>query len=382
MWFSSILSILFPLFYCSSMDEMIISLGMTPTNMKEIIICLFSIFYCISVPLKGFILPFISNYFVKLLFSYDELAIGSVGVCVYFAAGFAMSEMLILRLWTLINFITNGYKRLDFLKLFDLTDEDEKNIMTLGTKVISLIVSIVAMMTVVSLAILQYKSYSNDNLGSIIGLFWIFFSICGPLYAIPDVNTMFNIVILCYKNLDKQVDLIINYTSIIESKSSRSIENVIIEYIKVMKMIKQFNKIGRLFILLSKMFVLPNFSACLFMWSLESNSFSQIFIKYVSFTTAFFYCIRGYIFIYILGGINSKSKILHEKLFTLIVRNKLNINEKLILLLILQDLTCKRIKLSISEYGNQIVNRIDFISSLFGTLQLIILAFDFTSMIL
>lgn len=376
---SPLISIFFPLYSTKSFDEMIESLGMIPTNKKQVLICAFSLFWCASVPFKGFILPFISNKYIKLLSCYEKNAIGQVGIGVYVAAGFGMSEMLLLRLWTLNYFFKNGKRRPDFLKLTDISPETTKMQIIFGTKLMSFIVSTAAATTLVGLVYLSMESYSinNNNVGLIFSIFWLFVSFLGPYYAVPDVNTMFNIAILSYKNVDKQTDKVIKY-AFKSHVYDEDVEQLLLEYSKVMLMIKQFNQIGRMFILLTKTIVIPDFATGLFILTIQPQSFGQLFLQYFAFTTSLLFCLRGYIFIFLLGGIHAKSKTLHEALMTMIVREKVNLKHRLMLTFILDDLTSGRVLFSISEYGNQIVNRIDFFASLFGTMQVIILAFDFS----
>ena len=328
--------------------------------------------------IRGYILPFFNSNFVNELFCYEKSSIEPIGTLTYLAAGFAMVEQFCTRLYILNTFKKSPNRQPGFFHLLKLSTSEEVKKAIFVTKITNFAIIYVAIFLFQLLLIIP-ALHMKSIFGRFMALFWMVMAIIGPTFGGPDVNTMANVASVCFGVIMRySKELVEDISTLTKSPSlvtKVSLDHIFRQYNQILLMIKTFSQLSMIFMLLFHILVIPIYSVVLYEFSLSVHSI-QLILKVISMVTGTIYCLRGYVLTALLAEMDIQSKRLHSSFMSLVARRPLPVRDKSKILFILEDLANPRNHWAISEYGGHKVTRMDVVNSIFGTLQLIMLAFD------
>lgn len=324
------------------------------------------------------------RYFVIHL---EARAIGPHGQLSYVAGTFAMIEVMAVRFHFLHDFTRSSECRPCFNKLLQRVSSKEMKKMTQATKCYN-----VSMIVCASLHfgyLVYLPSFDLKTTAGLIALpVWIFIGITGPCFTALEVLAVFNIaVVTCEMMLNENIRFTSQVVQLAdegalsrsEGRKHLNLKPLIIEYQQIAVMVAEYGCVSKILLSLANVLCIPAYSVCLYASTITTESTSQLILRSAMILTDTIFCVRAYLLTSLLARMQVQSSRLYSAFASLLARRDIKLTDKITLQFICKDLVSSKNHWAVSEYSGGKVTRLDALSSIFSTVQLILLGYDFKS---
>ena len=287
------------------------------------------------------------------------------------------SEISAMRFWC--QFACRSTENTKFIQLLEQLSEKSHKTILFTSKIISVMFTISSYVFgffVVAVEIVAGKEMV-DLIASLFHLF-LYFHVARIDQAA--LMTLYVFAIADYRVISGQMQHLRQSVSQF-NPFSHPIFAIFIHYSTLMESVQQFNFLGKVLMLMSKLFVIPLASMAAFMAVTPADGTILVIFKILTLSTAVFYALYGYVLVVVLSQVDTMSKRLYCEINSVIARSLPGKSMgKLQLRMLLEDLGCQRSHVVVREFGGT-VTQMDacnsFIST--GSLVLLLVAFKNTS---
>ena len=307
-------------------------------------------------------------------------SMGEIGERILAALSITFLEVFIVRIWLI--HLDRGRGRLeeiDFFKVLKQMRQDESEKWLAKSKIASLCLYIVSLLTCQSMTIFQLVSLDLDWDDRLIRVIWIIASIFMVEWTMHDLPILYTIVMASVAVIeDKAQNLLFHLRNLDSRRQSKSkICLILLKYKNLVKSISRVNTISKFLITVGKVLAIPLFSAFLFAYLTPVSSRAHIIIKYIASIAGIVYTVR----IFFLIGYLSRMTCLSNQIYSLCAskaaretsRERVFIVKKLTA--IMEDIAGPKNQLLFQEFSGEITP-LDLVESIMSTFSFLALFFS------